>query len=33
MGISMDDVINYMFKLDKGQPVERNKMMMWTVID
>jgi hypothetical protein len=28
MGISMDDVINYMFKLDKGQPVERNKMMM-----
>jgi len=31
MGITMDDVINYMFKLDKGQPVERNKMMMGLV--
>lgn len=31
MGITMDDVINYIFKLDKGQPVERNKMMMGLV--
>ena len=31
MGITMDDVINYVIKIDKGQPVERNKMLMGLV--
>jgi hypothetical protein len=31
MGITMDDVINYVFKIDKGQPVEKNKMLMGLV--
>jgi hypothetical protein len=31
MGITMDDVINYVIKIDKGQPVEKNKMLMGLV--
>jgi hypothetical protein len=31
MGISIDDVNNYIFNLDKGLPVEKNKMLMGLV--
>jgi len=31
MGITMDEVINYVIKIDKGQPVEKNKMLMGLV--
>jgi hypothetical protein len=31
MGITVDEVNNYIMKLDKGLPVERNKMLMGLV--